>query len=443
MKKTFAIIFMSAAMVLPLTAGCSSNNTQTTSTESTTTQVNPSKEVILRFVAMSDIHLDGTETQIEYKRFEQALDLMYSYSSGQDYKKVDALLVAGDMTNKGLENQLKAFANVVKNKLQDGTQKVFVMGNHEYSNGLSTTDSQKLWETTLGTTKSTNIIVNGYHFIGLSLNSYTDYTDAAWLDDQLKNAVAEDPNKPIFVVQHMHITDTVYGSDAWGTSQLTSVLNKYPQIVDFSGHSHYPVNDPRSIDQDKFTSLGCGTLSYFELESGMAYNKTNPTIPPNANSAAQFYIVEVYSDNSIVIKPYDLITKQFFPTEYSIKNPADKNNFVYTNARYEAADKPVFTEGTKLDISNITNTGCSLNFKQATDGENLHSYRYDFYLKSDGTKKLSLKIWSDFYFLNKPDAMTYTATGLTTGTEYRVTVTAIDSYGKESTTPLEATFKTT
>jgi hypothetical protein len=37
--------------------------------------------------------------------------------------------------------------------------------------------------------------------------------------------------------------------------------------------------------------------------------------------------------------------------------------------------------------------------------------------------------------------MTYAATGLTAGTEYRVTVTAIDSYGKEST-PIEANFKT-
>lgn len=438
MKKAIAV-FLSAALILPV-FGCTKENTNTTSSEVTSMQETEKKEVVLRFAAMSDIHLNGSSTQTQYKRLEQALDFMYTYSSEQEYKNFDALLVGGDMTDNGYENQLQAFADVISNKLQESTQKVFVMGNHEYYNNIAPEASQQLWEDTVGVTRNTHTTINGYHFIGVSLANESDYSYiTAWLDEELAKAAAEDPNKPIFVVQHFHITDTVYGSDLWGTTQLTAVLNKYPQVVDFSGHSHYPVNDPRSIDQDKFTSLGCGTLSYFELESGMVYG----TIPPNASNAAQFYVVEVYSDSSIAFKPYDLITKQFFPTEYSIDNPSDTNNFIYTDARYETADCPVFAEGTTLEISNISDNGCKLTFAQATDGENLHSYRFDFYTTSDNSKKLTFKIWSEFYFLETPKNITYSTIGLSSGTEYKVAVTAIDSYGKESVTPLETTFTTT
>lgn len=402
------------------------------------------REVVLRFAVMSDIHLNGSTEQTEYKRFEQAIDFMYSYSAGQAYKNFDLLMVAGDMSNTGSESELQAFANAVSSKLQNSTRKLIIMGNHEYYNNSAPADVQQRWESIIGTTKNTHLKVNGYHFIGISLGGISSSNEddydyiVSWLDEELAKAAAEDPGKPIFVAQHHHIKDTVYGSDLWGTSKLTEVLSKYPQVVDFSGHSHYPINDPRSIHQDKFTCLGTGTLSYFELESGMVYG----TIPPNANKAAQFYVVEVYNDNSIDFKPYDLITSQFFPTKYSIENPAYTSNFVYTDKRYEKADTPKFEEGTTLNISNITDTGCTLTFKHATDGENVHSYRYDFYLKSTGAKVYSFKTWSEFYFLDRPENMTYTTGGLEPGTEYRVTVTAIDSFGKESE-PIEAFFKTT
>ncbi|HBL85229.1 MAG: hypothetical protein A2Y17_03275 [Clostridiales bacterium GWF2_38_85] len=449
MKKALLVLLLVFALLLPLLSACNTDNSEsqadsvasTDNSDSTSSESTVEKEVVLRFAAMSDVHLSGSSTQTEYKRFEQALDFIYSYSAEQEYKNFDLLLVAGDMTNNGYENQLNSFAEVVTNKLQESTKKLFIMGNHEYYNNDSKADAKARWETVTGESANTHIVVNGYHFIGVSMdNENLDYASSlTWLDEELAKAVADAPDKPIFVTQHPHITNTVYGSDAWGTTNLTAVLKKYPQVVDFSGHSHYPVNDPRSINQKDFTSLGTGTLSYFELESGMVYG----TLPPNKEKAAQFYVVEVYSDNSIDFKPYDLITSQFFPNIYSIENPTSTDTFVYTDARYQTADKPVFTEGTTLDISNIKDSSCTLSFKQATDGENLHSYRFDFYLASDNTKKLSFKIWSEFYFLDMPETMSYTATGLTSGTEYKVTVTAIDSYGKESDTAIEATFKTT
>ena len=54
--------------------------------------------------------------------------------------------------------------------------------------------------------------------------------------------------KTDFVFLHQHIKDTVYGSQEWGTqdsAKINAVLKEYPQVITFSGHSHYPLDDPR------------------------------------------------------------------------------------------------------------------------------------------------------------------------------------------------------
>lgn len=101
----------------------------------------------------------------------------------------------------------------------------------------------------------------------------------------------------MFVFNHRHIQGTVLRRHSLGHRAASPVLNLFPQIIDFSGHSHYPINDPRSCGQYFFTSFGCGTLSYVELEDGMTYG----SVPPNAHEFAQFYIVEVYADNAVAV----------------------------------------------------------------------------------------------------------------------------------------------
>ena len=393
------------------------------------------KDVVLRFVAMSDVHI-GAIGDTDYYRFGQAMITAYEYAQGQTYKNLDALLVAGDMTNYGYENELLAFKKGLDAYVKEGTKTELIMGNHEYfqESGPQVTER---WERVLERDMNTHDIINGYHFINLSLSDYSNYGPSLeWLKEELKKAAEDDPEKPIFVQNHYPVTDTVYGSDLWGTNQLTSIYKQYPQIIDFSGHSHYPINDPRSIHQDDFTSLGCGTLSYYELEPGMMYG----TIPPNASQACQYYIVEVHADNSVNIKLYDVLTKQFFPVEYDIEKPSDPSTFVYTEERRNTADAPVFAEGAKAVVESVGDTSVKLTIPQATDGECIHSYRFDFY--RNGVWEMKNSIWSEFYFLDTPKTLTQEFTGLLEGSNYTVKVTAIDSWGKESEAPLVVDFTT-
>ena len=165
------------------------------------------------------------------------------------------------------------------------------------------------------------------------------------------------------------------------------------------------------------------------------------SIPPNSSTACQYYIVEVHRDNSVNIKGYDVITEQFFDFEYNIEKPADKDSFIYTDARAEAADKPVFAEDAKVTVESVDKNKVKLTIPQATDGECIHSYRFDFYI--DGELVSSDSIWSEFYFLDTPKTLTQEFKGLLEGSDYEVKVTAIDSWGKESEKPITAEFSTT
>lgn len=394
------------------------------------------KDIVLRFAVMSDVHI-GAAGDTDYNRFGDAMNAAYAYAESQEYQNLDALLVAGDMTNYGYENELKAFKKGLETFVKEDTTTLLIMGNHEYFKESGDHVIER-WERVLEREMNTHEVVNGYHFINLSLSDYYNYTPSLeWFKEELAKAAAEDPEKPIFVQNHYPVTDTVYGSDLWGTDQFTEIISQYPQVIDFSGHSHYPINDPRSIWQGSFTALGCGTLSYYELEPGMVYG----TIPPNATNVCQYYIVEVRADNSVKIKIYDVITEQFFPIEYDIETPSDPSTFLYTEKRRETADCPVFAEGAQITIEKVGDNAVTLTIPQATDGECLHSYRFDFY--RNGIFEMSSSIWSEFYFLSMPETLTQEFTGLLEGSEYTVKVTAIDSWGKESELPLSVDFKTT
>ena len=394
-----------------------------------------SKEVVLRFVVMSDVHTGHVE-DVEVVRFNKAMDVCYTYAAAQEYKPLDALLVAGDMTKCGYEHEMIAFKEILDKNIKDGTRALLVMGNHEYFKETGKQVSDR-WQRIMEQSMNTHEVINGYHFIGISLTTYMGYTDQReWVECELKKAVEADPEKPVFVQQHYHVSNTVYGSDLWGTSCLNDIFEKFPQVIHFSGHSHYPINDPRSIWQGSFTALGCGTLSYFELEPGMVYG----SIPPKATEAFQFYIVEVHEDHSVTIKAYDGISGQFFDFEYCIEPPFSPEAFVYTNARAEKADKPFFAEGAAASIEAITKESVTIAVPQALDNECIHSYRFDFY-KGDKLET-SATIWSEFYFVNMPKVVTQEFTGLEPNTDYRVNITAIDSWGKESAVPLKVEFTT-
>lgn len=415
-----------------------------------TGSVQPLSTSKVTFGVMSDNHVTASKT-VEQDRLAKAFQFFGSQNT-------DAVAVVGDLTDSGSQSDYDTWSAIMKAN-KGNMQLVASMGNHEGNSAskfTAATDDKP----------NANYIINGYHFITLSPGTGTfdpttgkgtsqggsDYSYVVdWLKAQLKEAVNEDPNKPIFVFFHHPLRNTFYVSDEWyGTGLSTgkddsfqSVFSGFPQVVCFSGHIHSPNNNPKSIWQDGgFTAVNTVTTSYTEMESGMV----GGTKPADASQVAQGMVIEA-EGSKVTIRNYDLISNQFIPQtwQFDVSKPAE---FPYTKARDAVAKAPVFPQNAAVRLSNINDNGATLDFDQAvmesnTIGDIVHSYRYDIVNKKTGEVEKSFKNWSEYYRLPMPTTITQKVEGLNPGTEYEARIYAIDAYGKVSEQYISSDFKTT
>lgn len=400
---------------------------------------------VLRFMVVSDIHYKDERT-VERERFETAIKKAYEIAQSSDsYKKLDALYIVGDFANNGSEIQMRAIKETIDNFVnKDETLVRLTMASHEYSQQNGGEDAAKeRFAKIFNLPYDTHEVINGFHFIGVTTTQGCHFKEPqqSFARAELKKAAADDPKKPIFFFQHPHITDTVYGSIGWGEDELTAILMNYPQIIDFSGHSHAPINDPRSIHQKYFTSLGTGTLSYFELDE---FDKIYGTVPPDDEQAAQMLIVEADADNRVRVYPYDVLTQNFFPQVWTIDEPSNPDSFIYTDKRYKTTESPEFSADAVFCAKDITENSVNLTFTQAVpDKDSDYVNGYEIILKkADGIIAKQLSVWSHYYLYNMPSMMEQVIDNLDSDTEYFVEIYANGFFKNRSDKPLKGTFKT-
>ncbi len=400
-------------------------------------------EPVLRFMVVSDIHIEDEDT-IERERFSKAIDSAYKIAaSSESYKKLDALYIVGDFADNGSETSMQAVKDIIDRNISEGAKVIATMASHEYKfNGEA--GARERFARIFAQPFDTHEVINGFHFIAITTTDGCHFRapQKSFAAEHLKTASADDPKKPIFFFQHPHITDTVYGSINWGEDELTTLLMDYPQIIDFSGHSHAPINDPRSIHQRHFTSLGTGTLSYFELDE---FDKITGTIPENKDDAAQMLIVEADANNRVRIYPYDVLTDKFFPCVWKIDMPSDPSTFLYTDERYKTTSVPHFADGVAVAFETAEPGSVTVAFPQAlpADGE-LYVNAYDIVIKRASDKAIirQLSVWSGYYFTDMPERISQTVTGLEGVTDYIAEIYPSGFFKNRSRVPLTGQFKT-
>lgn len=389
---------------------------------------------VLRFLVVSDVHYSDDPECIERKRMTQALKTAYELSEKEEYSNLDALYVVGDFTGRGTEPQMRSFKQTLDENLKSGTEATLSLASHEYFHDGEEAALER-FKNIFSMEPDTHKVINGYHFISVTSTNGCHFDEAKqkWVAEELKKAVADDPVRPIFFFQHPHIMGTVYGSANWGEDELTAILMNYPQIINFSGHSHAPINDPRSIHQQHFTCLGTGTLSYFELDE---FDKIYGTIPPNKENAAQMLFVEADADMRVRIYPYDVITSNFFPQVWKIDSAWDIDSFLYTDARYKTTQAPYFEDDAKIVISEKTDCGFKVTFDQAKyDGDYVNDYNV-IIKDANGVTVRNSTVWSEYYFYNMPETISVSFDDLEKGREYFACVHANSFWKTRTKQPL-------
>ncbi|PEE43773.1 LamG-like jellyroll fold domain-containing protein [Bacillus pseudomycoides] len=392
------------------------------------------QEKKLVFPVVSDVHIKNSGTDDTF-RWKRAIEQFNTLAPKQD-----AFVIVGDFTDSGSNQQYDRFMQVYNQYANKDAVRMNSLGNHDYWNGLSAGDAQKRFlEKTGMESIYYHRVVKGYHFLVMSPEDGTThgyYSDKQinWLKEEIAKAKADDPEKPIFVFLHQHIKETVYGSHEWGTkdsAKINEVLKDYPQAITFSGHSHYPLDDPRSIHQKDFTSVGTSSVSYMEVEGG----KVQGNIPPGASDLSQGLLVEV-DDKEVTINRRDFHTNSWTGEPWKVQLPAKKESFKHVENRDK--EKPSFEQNAKLKVSNVTESSVTATFPQAVDNLLVHSYRLQARDKETGEIKNKLLAFSEFYRDPVPKELTFTLGGLDSGKTYTLEAVAIDSFENESEQPLQA-----
>lgn len=397
------------------------------------------------FGVISDTHLMGATGEPgnalilkKHEKFKKAL----TYYKSNNAKLI---IINGDVSEFGSEGSYGVITDLIDEVYPEGEyrpQFIFTADNHEYwaswdARGASkiefTASQQKFIDglASAGVTQMNNhITIGGYDFIGISSDGMSGanatYNEATiqYLETELAKSESRDANKPIFVAVHQPETSVS------SSKELYDKLRAYPQVVLFTSHTHYLLNDERSIQQDDFTTVNTAATHYAWVRETYANFKEDST--PSAYNFAQGLLVRA-KGAAVEIDRYDIYNDQKIGETWSVTSIdcADGGTKKYTDAAREAAAvAPTFATETSISAEWVTLSSCTLTFASATAADGDFVYRYKIVVKdADGTVIDTSYYLNDFWHKNMPTEVSFTVANLNCYKNYSFEITAEETYG--------------
>lgn len=372
-----------------------------------------------------------TDTHNENENVADAFETLYKlYDNDSTYKGIDAVFGLGDFTSIGGENDFKNYTDTINKYAREETKIINILGNHEMKNK----EADNLFRKYFGYEPNTVTQINGFTFIAFSGSPHiTEWTfgvnDLKWAAKQIEEAEAKSDGKPIFVMQHPHNFGTVYGSTVWCSPQTNPIWARHTNVINFSGHSHFPMNDPRSINQSTYTSIGVGGMARFELDKNYIVGQH----PDGYDTAAEVCIVEADDSGRVKIIGYDLNSDTIF-NEYFIENVNERLSFAYTYKNMKAHDStPVFAENTAVTAKKNAEGEWVLSFNEAKSDFIVHHYNIKI-TDENGKTVLKNTFVYDYFVIDDDDTADFRigSDTLTSGKKYAAEINAVSAYHKKS-----------
>ena len=374
--------------------------------------------------------------------FRQLQELALKYTD----RGLDAVFFAGDIVNNARATQVEGFKDVYEDVLDPAKVPfIFCLGNHDVYTGRPYTlqrlnmdvfyrilgDAYRTYEpeTTDLMEGFVHQVVGGYHFLAINPmdegycselgdESGAKYSAGAkeWLDNLLAKITAENPNRYVFLTSHPMMYGLAYGSDLtygtlyWYAKELLPILEKYPQVVAFGGHLHFPISDERSIMQDKFTGVNCGAMSYMATENGDFRDMISKTVMKDASQVSSGYLAQLDENGNLRLIRMNFGLKKTIKDPFVLPAPAADGSHLkpYSRDRVKTNLPPVLAEDAIMIADNSAwvkdeALRVTMTFRSGTDDDAIH--RYVITVTEDGKEVDSARLLADSYLYASPADM--------------------------------------
>lgn len=431
------------------------------------------KNIVLSLGVVSDVHVNPQWTADKWK---SALQQLKAKALENDPDGLAGVLVAGDLIDNPNNTQLSLFKSTLESELDvKKTPLVYTVGNHDvpsYAWAATMPSDVTYMRNMFGDDyylydkdqdmrtryEARHCVVGDCHIFSVSPNGdqpiVYDPAVVSWLDSQLAAVTSAEPDKYVILITHPMIKNTVYGSRLgeeggiwssslshyWATDALTPVLKKYPQVIVFGGHLHFPLNDPRSVWQGDFTVFGCGSVRYMAIENGKYEDMSSATVMKDCNDFSQGNLLQFDASGNMRVLRMDFYNKDVIGEPIVSSYPtSDKGHLTkYNHTTLSLANAAPSLSTLNVDVTDGIATA---KWAAGTDDEFVHHYVLT--LKKGGAVVTTMKILADFYKSAKTSGMrkewTRSLGNVTDGT-YELTLEAFDSWDAAAK-PLKKTFQ--
>ena len=428
-------------------------------------------KIVLSLGIVSDVHINSPDG-MPAQKFKAALGQLRDLAAQKDADGIDGVLVVGDLIDNAYANPdnyrqadwFKALYESVFNPLD--VPIVYTIGNHDvYQEYTADAPAQAKnlssrfgsdWFTTDIDDKARedmecrHCVIGDMHILCIcpvhaAPIVYTEESKA-WLDRTLAQITAENPDRYVLVLTHPMIYNTVYGStlgEYWETSDLTPILDKYPQAITFGGHLHFPLNDPRSIWQGKFTALGTASCRYMAIEAGKYEQMAGNTIMKDCNEYSEGMLLQMDRKGNIRFTRMDFFRNAEIGTPWIVDAPRKDGSHLekYSHLRRTAANSAPVLSTCKVTVGEKAGETCPVSFEFAAGEDDEFVHHYVVMVKQVRKLVVQKNILSDFYRNPQASDMkkSYSVElGNLPAGKYEVYVVGLDSWGAESTPVGEA-----
>ena len=222
---------------------------------------------------------------------------------------------------------------------------------------------------------------------------------------------------------------------------MDKILKEYPQVIHFTGHTHYTIEDERSIWQNEYTWINVGPSHYANISTDIT---PDYEYPKSGNKITEAVIVDIEENTDIKVNRLDTYNEKELKTPWLIKAPHNGSQFKYFGDMQTRTNKdasPVMNSTPQ--VTDITEYGCNVTFDQGEDDSFIWHYKVEAIDTHTQEIKYTRLVFSDFYWRNgTPETLSCSIGGLTPDTEYKISIKGVDSFFSESQ-PVESTVFTT